>query len=211
MTPERQKGNLVPGTIASTQSLRTDGYPDNHYEHFKLRREMIIHEDHQINHRVTVLLTTQSILFGATAVALTSSTRKPPSLNPVDHTTVLVWLLATVGISFGIVMWRAIWAGRQEQNLIKGDFAASWILFGLVMRRSSQVSSKPPTDNRLLSKDHRDEEKYHNNLNCCEALEICLQASGKTLPRGFTYSISLAAGSVLLWVALLALYSAQLL
>ena len=62
---------------------------------------------------------TQSILFTAAAVALTSSYR---ALNLITENRIkfLVEILCGVGFLFGCVMWRSIWATRYEQRLVRG-------------------------------------------------------------------------------------------
>src|SRR4051794_4880988 len=88
---------------------------DDPLENFKIRRDMVVHEDQQINHRVTVTITTQSLLFTATVLALISA-RRGTNGPEVAH---LIVCLSVVGICFGLLMTRAIHAARDEQDNVK--------------------------------------------------------------------------------------------
>ena len=161
---------------ATTMSGVEGGLDARQLEHFRIRRAMIVHEDHQINHRVLTTVTTESLLFTAAAVAVTSGMRDTHPLRVLAFVT----LLAVCGISFAALMCMAIYAARCEQSRVRGDH-----------RREAE---------------HTNCQSYCTAFPLPDEAEICLQACGPSVfARGHRYSWLLCLGAVGIWLTLIVL------
>jgi hypothetical protein len=91
--------------------------PDPNLESFKERRAMIIHEDQQINARLTALLFSQSF-FVTTAVILLANAHQSGNSPGFYWLTICV---STISIFLGILTSYSISAARREQKYVRED------------------------------------------------------------------------------------------
>jgi hypothetical protein len=84
-------------------------------ENYKIRREMIVHEDHQINSRIGLHLTTQSLLLTSVVLLINNQVMKLPVVA------LLLMTISTIGFLLGCRFHLAIQAARTEQDRIKGN------------------------------------------------------------------------------------------
>lgn len=84
-------------------------------EHFKIRREMIVHEDRQVNERLGFQLMTQSLLLTGTILLMNNQ-----MMNSVVIATSII-VVAIVGFLLGFVFHLSIRAARIEQMRVRGQ------------------------------------------------------------------------------------------
>lgn len=87
-------------------------------EHFNVRREMIVHEDNQVNTRIEILVVSQSIFF-----AVVGTQVQDPSFNLVTFS------MAGVSIVLCFVLDYAVIGAHAEQDVVKSSRREYEMLF----------------------------------------------------------------------------------